>query len=715
MSEEILQRGYIDTGLKITKYEYYNIGNTTLKTLKKHKVIPRRNYKKFELSKPDALLVDRRNKKRIIILSVIEHKDTVNFRTEQEQIEAIQQCNSVCNVLKAKIGIITDGSKFIWINPLEKDENNKYYEKKLGKDISYSIILDENDTPINKPFIINQKTNQSDKTQLNVKTRLSIELIEKIADSVSKTNSKLAKKKEVDPSLLAKQIWQDVWSVSGATPEKCLYTFIELFIFKYLSDLDILNEDKIGNLISFDHIYGLNPDKAFSNYSMNTREYLKTMFKPSPDDNTTIINGTVLVPEVPEHSRVFYKILKKFFEFGELTNIDPRFKSQVFEDFMKESISKKNWGQYFTPRNIIDAIIEISDIEKLQEGSKICDPACGVGGFILEPLKVKEDGLNFYFKIENDKLVQRYKFYGFDKGFEQEEQLTIILAKSNMLIFLSELLKSNPTITDEFANLFNNTFRLLHRSILGTLNIIEPDQYDLIMTNPPYVTSGSANYKEAIKRDARLSKFYKINSLGIEGLFMEWIIRSLKPNRKAFVIVPDGLLTRSHDVDLRKFIKDECIIDGIISLPINAFYTTSKKTYILAITKKPYDNERDRLNFKQKTPVFTYLVSNIGETLDINRFPIEENDMKEMVSLFNQFKGAKDTFKADSLRNKIQPIDQFIPSKHWAVDRWWEKEEKIELGLIEEEKIVTVEEFIEMTEEVEYKMNEYKEMLRALI
>ena len=151
-------------------------------------------------------------------------------------------------------------------------------------------------------------------------------------------------------------------------------------------------------------------------------------------------------------------------------------------------------------------------------------------------------------------------------------------------------MKENSTISEKFAEVFNSTFKLLSGSILGTLSLTEKDKYDLILTNPPYVTSGSSNYKEAIKSDSRLSEFYKINAMGVEGLFMEWIIKSLKPSKKAFVIIPDGILNRQNDSKLRKFIREECIIDAIMSLPINAFYTTPKKTYILAITKKQGKN-----------------------------------------------------------------------------------------------------------------------------
>ena len=711
MSEELNQKGLADGGLKVGNYEFYSIGSVTLNQLKQYKIIPEKNYESYSNRKPDALLVDRRNKSKIRVIAVIEYKDSGKFQSDGDKISSVRQCNDVSQILGAEIGVATDNTSFIWFNPRQTSVGNEYVDPQ-GIKRSFSYITDEENHPFVKEFIVDQRTDEINFNNLAPKTKLMLTSIELLRRHISETNSTILPTVTIDPAGLAKQIWQDVWSVSGATPERCLYTFLELFIFKYLSDLNILDEDDKGNKVNFTHIFSLSPEKAFKNYTENVRPYLKAMFPASTEDFTTIINGTVLNPNVPEHSKVFYKILKKFSDFGELKNIDPNFKSKVFESFMKESISKKNWGQFFTPRNIIDAIIEISDIDKLEEGAEICDPACGVGGFLLEPIKVKANGLNTYYQIKGNQLKPKYNLSGFDKGFEKEEQLTIILAKANMLIFLSELLVQNPTMSHEFAKVFNSTFKLLNTTILGTLQKTEKDKYDLILTNPPYVTSGSSNYKEAIKNDSRFNSFYQVNAIGVEGLFMEWIIRSLKPGKKAFVVIPDGILHRLNDKKLRQFIKNECFIDGIISLPINSFYTTPKKTYILAITKKDGESESERKATIQTEPVFTYLVSNIGETLDVNRFPIEENDLVEAVSLFNQFKGAKSSFKTDSLRCKIQPIDEFIPEESWTVDRWWNEEEKIELGIEEERQVLSVAQLIEEMEETKLRMNELIEGLQ---
>jgi len=279
-----------------------------------------------------------------------------------------------------------------------------------------------------------------------------------------------------------------------------------------------------------------------------------------------------------------------------------------------------------------------------------------------------------------------------------------------MLIYFSEIIKDYPNHTVEFGKIFNDSFTLKTNSILGTLRDPVENEYDLILTNPPYVTSGSSNLKEEISKDSELKKYYKINAIGVEGLFMEWIIRALKPNGKAFIVVPDGIFNRQNDKNLREFIKSECFIDGIISLPLNTFFTTNKKTYILCITKK---NNKAEI---QKDPVFTYLVSEIGESRDIYRFDIEQNDLNEATTLYNFFKGNKSSFKSFNKdpRCKIFPIDRFEADSHWTIDRWWSREEKIDLGIEEEDKTVSFNEVPVVIDEIAETISNFSFMIKEL-
>ena len=140
-------------------------------------------------------------------------------------------------------------------------------------------------------------------------------------------------------------------------------------------------------------------------------------------------------------------------------------------------------------------------------------------------------------------------------------------------------------------------------------------------------------------------------------------------------------------------------------------FATPKKTYILGITKKGSKND------VQDFPVFTYLVSNIGETLDVKRFEIEgKSDLEKAKELFNSYKGSPKTFPVEEvvdLRCKLHLIEKFEEeiNNHWCVDRWWSKEEKINLGIAEEERVVSFDEFKEMLNDFATKIKEYKKSL----
>lgn len=677
MSEELIQRNLIEAPEKMGDWNFYNIGATTLKALKGAKIIPDRDYAEYEKKKPDALIV-----KKPLVIAAIEYKQPKELRTDKQVEAAIVQELGTAQILQAKIYIVTDGKKSYWINPASGNE-----------------ILQEDGSKITLNF--------------DKKSTECITLINKIRASINATNDQIKAAATVDPLPLAEKVWQDLWAVSGATPENCLYTFVEIFIFKYLSDLGVLR-----GMYSFYDLLGKyagnNDDEVLEYYASVIRVKIKELFPGNPKDKTTIINGTIFVSKddkaVSGYATVFKRILNRFNAFGTLENIDYDFKSKLFETFLKESISKKNWGQYFTPLKVVHSIVNMVDIVP---GMEICDPACGVGKFLLEPILHE---LHRYYTVEDGELKPQISLCGFDKGFDKDEQKTIILAKANMLIYMSGMIKEHPDMTQKFAQLFNDTFLLQTNSILGTLAKPIKDKFDLILTNPPYVMSGSSNLKEEISKQQELKDYFAISAMGIEGLFMEWIVRALKPNGKAFVVVPDGIMNRSNDKKLRNFILDNCYVDAVISLPLNTFFTTNKKTYILALTKKTPVNVGGVATLERQTnPVFTYFCSEIGETRDVYRFDIEQNDLETASDLFNMFKGAKTKFKTSDKRCKVVPIDDFYNGSHWSVDRWWTREEKIELGIEEEEKAIDLTTYISMINDTSAILTESIEPLQELI
>jgi len=113
--------------------------------------------------------------------------------------------------------------------------------------------------------------------------------------------------------------------------------------------------------------------------------------------------------------------------------------------------------QFFTPRKIVWKIVEMAKVENLKEWAKVCDPFCWVWWFLLEIMTERK---NKDFIIINWKIKQNIKYFWFDKWNDSDAERTIILAKVNMLIYLSDLVKNNRNLTKEFAKVFNETFKL---------------------------------------------------------------------------------------------------------------------------------------------------------------------------------------------------------------------------------------------------------------
>ncbi|GAG10311.1 unnamed protein product, partial [marine sediment metagenome] len=246
---------------RIGKYAYYQLGATTLDQLKAAGIIPRKNYSHIANKKPDGLVIYQGRVK-----AVVEYKQPKDLSSEKDVEKAIGQEIEVAKAL-CKILIVTDGSKSFWINALNGER-----------------IKDGKGNEVRAVF-----------HHLQVQHAAAIEsLLDEVDASISKTQSAIRNAHLIDPTPLATRLWQTIWVATGKSPVKCLYNVVELFIFKFLSDLGVLAED-----IAFNRIYekGLsNPEDALEFYAKNSRDRIYRLFPHAPD-GTTIINGTIFVTE----------------------------------------------------------------------------------------------------------------------------------------------------------------------------------------------------------------------------------------------------------------------------------------------------------------------------------------------------------------------------------------------------------------------------------
>ncbi|HUU86462.1 MAG TPA: N-6 DNA methylase, partial [Candidatus Glassbacteria bacterium] len=479
------------------------------------------------------------------------------------------------------------------------------------------------------------------------------------------------------------------------------YNVVELFIFKFLSDLGVLKSESLLDFSTLHKLSQSSHEDALKHYAKSIRTRICDLF-PEGSDGTTLINGTIFVTEKGEpnltQSRLFCELLDDFWEYekeqGTFKHIDKNFKTKLFESFLKQSAGIKRLGQFFTPRKIVQAMVQMSDIGSLKPGNNICDPFCGVGGFLLEAINLNSN-LQKQYKPNNNKIETKIKLKGFDQGTEEkEDERTIILAKANMLIYLAESVEKYHTEEDIklFSNIINETFELI-RDNLGTLKIKNSVGYDIILSNPPYVSKGSKSIKKEIYSRG-LSEYYTFNGTGIEGQCVEWIVRNLNIDGQALIIIPDSILRRSSDLTLRNNIIKYCYVNGIISLPHRTFYATAKKTYILVLTKK------ESVDYKQDFPILSYLVRDIGESRDANRIETpDKNDLPTMLNAFNQYKGNKNNFKTNDPLCKVLPFTYIENSKNWIIENNWSRAEKEKLSIVEENPSISIDEFRDLIKE----------------
>ena len=693
MSEQTKQNELFSNDVSILdKYTCLSLGATTISDLIKTGKLKNIKISKNASKKPDVLIVNK-NKEVVVF---IELKKPEEFNSDTKINKAIKQEIDAAKEIGAKIYVATDGSKWIWLNPL-----------------TGNYITDENGNKITR------------KIEPKSESKKLAEFIDLVSLSITNESDVVLKLEDLDPTDLAKKIARILKRMTFASSKMSLYTFVEVFLFKYLSDINVLKDTN-----SFPYIYGLysTADKdgktdadILGAYLEGPRAQMKLLF-PDGKDGTSIVNGQIFhvkkgidghYIEEDAHAVCFKSIMDEFKNYedknGKFINISKDFKSKLFETFMKNSDDKSDMGQFFTPLKIVKEMVNMVTIS---EGMKICDPASGVGKFLLEAAS------NVSFEMKDGKLVSGVELYGFEKQMSGKDDITTILAKANMLIYFSKLFKDNNGLNEVqylSKTLLNEVF-YSSKTALGTLDNLEKNKYDLILANPPY-------YQDAtISRLASNTGFYYAKGNGVEALFLEWIIQSLKHNGTANIVLPDGIFTNLGNTKLKELLLEQCYIESIISLPINSFFNTPKKTYILTIRKKSEDDID--LNKKQDFKIFAYMCKSIGETLDVYRFDTpDDNDLHEAVNKYNQYKNLsnkndvqepfKDWFEKDG-KMKLLSIDEFPADGNWNIDNFWTDEEKIKLGFKEADNVMTLDEFKSFIDELVNDMNNYKEAIECL-
>ncbi len=246
----------------------------------------------------------------------------------------------------------------------------------------------------------------------------------------------------------------------------------------------------------------------------------------------------------------------------------------------------RNGGQYYTPRPLIRAMIQVIDP---QMGEKVYDGAAGSCGFLCEAYGYMYERMDK--TTDNLKTLQKDTFYG-----KEKKNLAYVIGIMNMILHGIEA----PNI--------------IHINTLGEniRDIQEKNRYHVILANPPF---GGKERKE-------VQQNFDIKTGETAFLFMQHFIKSLKTGGRAAIVIKNTVLSNTDNasVALRKLILESCNLHTILDMPSGTFLGAGVKTVTLFFTK---GEPTKKIWYYQLDPG-----RNMGKTN-----PLNDKDMEEFVKL----------------------------------------------------------------------------------
>ena len=360
--------------------------------------------------------------------------------------------------------------------------------------------------------------------------------------------------------------------------------------------------------------------------SSNLAERLQSIYEAEQQKEPDVVTDSIKI-DAPT-----LRIIVSHLEGINLSDTDLDTKGVAFETFM-DGFFKGHFGQYFTPREVIDFMV---DMMQPQNSERLLDPACGSGGFLLHALNHVRKGAKNY--SDNPERRSRHWHNFAEKrlfGIEVNEEIARV-AKMNMILH-----------DDGHTNVISaDALQELERLREGTgNNEFKEESFDLILTNPPFgakVLLSEHSYLEDYELGNQTSKAGRKKprkNQRTEILFIERIWKFLKPGTgRAAVIIPDGILTNSSLQEVRDFLLERFQIKAIVSLPQTAFshFGAGVKASIVFLRRR---DDGERLNDAE--PIFMAAPELIGYDATGHE---TENQLPEVLKQYQLFEQNPEPF-----------------------------------------------------------------------
>ena len=436
---------------------------------------------------------------------------------------------------------------------------------------------------------------------------------------------------------LFRKIHTQIRSLDKLDPTNSFDEFSKVLFIKIIND-KINDKDKLT--IEKINVFGTDKEK---------KEYIDRWFKEKIQEYYADIfpsNERILLSPLALEKTL--KILNENFNLEDRLKED--IKGRAFEEFLPSQLRGKGLGQFFTPRTIVDFMINLAEIEIKD---KILDFSSGSGGFLIKAFDYKKqiiESMNKeffdYTGKSRETLLKEIKtqIYGIDAEYR-----AVRTAKMNMLLWGDgkQIQHGNGLDTKDYKN---NEYLALEYDKNNPNSGV-----DIILANPPF---GSKEEDEKILKNYELSKNKKNKKTKetvktpekTEHLFIEKAYKMLKPNGKLLIILPEGIFS-NNDSRIRDFLIQNFKITDIIKLPKHTFVMSGVdtiNTVILKAVKNNIEREEQIKKSDKKTWISSKDPMNINFSL-VNQLGYEPSG--------KVIKNGYETSDLKILENKIKKQD----------------------------------------------------------
>lgn len=366
-----------------------------------------------------------------------------------------------------------------------------------------------------------------------------------------------------------------------------------------------------------------------------------------------------------------------YLEGVDLLSTDLDSKGRAFETFMG-SFFRGDFGQYFTPRNIVSFIV---DSLPITNKSRVLDTSCGSGGFLLHALdKVRKAATQKYPDHKND-VKQHARWWPYWHDFAENNLFGIEINEQ-----IARTAKMNMIIHDDG-----------HTNVVASDGLISPEvlqektgnmgfkrnSFEFIITNPPFGSVIKQTEKAYLHQYSLAtrevdwlnpsSKASERPSQSSEVLFIEQAEQYLTDGGYLAIVLPDGILTNSSMQYVRDYISDTFRIVAVVSMPQTAFMATGAGVKSSVLFLKKYSEREKEKRQAVRSRIQSSLLS-------------ESNDGIELYSLLDQKK--KETAKYNKLikaieKDSVEEAKKVKDERQSVIDDYDEKIEKVKELLAE--------------------------------